>query len=265
MQNKIKPEFLGFGAEVRRLRKAAGLNQQQLAAAVNVTRSYITQIESGRTRCRRDFALRLDRALRSGATIVESWDELLDSIKSDKYPKFFANFPRAEQVAIMLRAYEDRVVYGLFQTEAYARILLGDDDAVKNRMQRKEVLGRVPAPAVTVVMDETVLYREVGGAAVMKEQLEYLLALSDENNVNLQILPISYVRNVWATFAIATLADQSQVVYTAKAYGGETSTDPADLAFVNESMVRLQAEALNTRDSRALIRRVIEERWNQEG
>ncbi|TDD80779.1 helix-turn-helix domain-containing protein [Actinomadura rubrisoli] len=261
MPKRIKPEFLSFGAEVRRLRKASGLNQQQLADLVNVTRSYITQVESGRTRCRRDFALRLDRGLKSGTTIVQAWDELLESIKSDKYPEFFANFPRAEQSAIMLRAYEDRVVYGLFQSEAYARVLLNDSDAIKNRMRRQEILCRTPAPTVTAVMDETVLYREVGGKAVMKAQLESLLELSDREKINLQIAPIRYVRNVWATFAIATLPDQRQVVYTAKAYGGETSTDPAHVALVNETMATLQAEALNVRDTRALIRKVIEERW----
>jgi hypothetical protein len=51
--------------------------------------------------------------------------------EADKYPEFFANFPKAEQSAIMLRAYEERVIHGLFQTEAYARGLLNDDDAVK--------------------------------------------------------------------------------------------------------------------------------------
>lgn len=171
MQRRVTPELLSFGAEVRRLRKAAGLNQQKLADLVNVTRSYITQVEAGRTRCRRDFALRLDRALKSGTTLVEAWDELLESIKSDKYPEFFANFPKAEQSAIMIRAYEERVVHGLFQTEAYARVLLTDEDAIKNRMRRQEILGRDPAPSVTVVMDETVLYREVGGKEVMRERL----------------------------------------------------------------------------------------------
>jgi hypothetical protein len=228
---------------------------------VNVTRSYITQIESGRTRCRRDFALRLDRALKSGTTIVDAWDELLESIKSDKYPKFFVNFPKAEQSAIMLRAYEDRVVYGLFQTEAYASVLLNDGDAVGNRMRRQAVLSRVPAPAVAVVMDETVLYREVGGKAVMRDQLTRLVELSEEEKISIQIVPIRYVRNILATFVIATLPDQNQVVYTNKAYGGETSTAPANVAFVNEAMVTLQAHALNVRDSRALIEKVIGERW----
>ncbi|NDU72319.1 helix-turn-helix domain-containing protein [Actinomadura sp. DSM 109109] len=258
---RIKPEFQSFGAEVRRLRRTAGLNQQRLADLVNVTRSYITQIECGRTRCRRDLALRLDRALKSGTTLVEAWDELLESIKSDKYPEFFANFPKAEQLAIMLRAYEERVVHGLFQVEAYARVLLDDEDAVKNRLRRQEILECDPNPAVTVVMDESVLHREVGGKEVMRQQLKYLVELSCRDKINIQIAPIRYIRNVWATFVIATLPDQRQVVYTAKAYGGETSTSPVEIALVNETMATLQAEALNASDSRTLIRRVIEERW----
>lgn len=260
-QNKIKPEFLSFGAEVRRLRKAAGLNQEDLAELVNVTRSYITQVESGRTRCRRDFALRLDRALKSGTTIVEAWDELLESIKSVKYPEFFASFPKAEQSAIMLRAFEERIVYGLFQSEAYARALLCDEDAIKNRMRRQEVLTRDPAPTVSVVMDETVLYREVGGRGVMKEQLEYLIELSSRNKINIQIAPIRYIRNVWTPFAIATLPDQRQVVYTDNAYGGETTSHIQHVALVSETFVMLQGESLNVRDSQELIGRVIDERW----
>ncbi|MEO3828292.1 helix-turn-helix transcriptional regulator [Actinomadura sp. B10D3] len=261
MYNRVKPEFLTFGAEVRRLRKAAGFNQQTLADLVNVTRSYVAQVESGRTRCRREFAVRLDRALKSGTTLAEVWDELLESIKSDKYPEYFANFPKAEQSADMLRSYEDRVVYGLLQNEAYARVLLSDDDAVKNRMRRQEILCRKPPPSVIAVMDETVLHREVGGKTVMKEQLERLLELSEIENISIQVAPIRYIRNVWATFTIATLPDQRQVVYTAKAYGGETSTSPPHVAFVNKAMATLQAEALNVRDTRDLIRRVIRERW----
>ncbi|TDC74680.1 helix-turn-helix transcriptional regulator [Actinomadura sp. 7K507] len=261
MYNRVRPEFLSFGAEVRRLRKAAGLNQQTLADLVNVTRSYIAQVESGRTRCRREFALRLDRALKSGTTLVDTWDELLESIKTDKYPEFFANFPKAEQTAIMLRAFEERIVYGLFQKDAYARALLGDEDAVKSRMRRQEILSQNPGPVISVVMDETVLYREVGGKEVMGEQLEYLLELSHRDKITLQIAPIRYIRNVWAPFTIATLPDHRQVVYTDNAYGGETTTSPRHVALVNETFVVLQGEALNVRDTRALVRKVIDERW----
>ncbi|MER6814649.1 helix-turn-helix transcriptional regulator [Spirillospora sp. NPDC000708] len=260
-QNRIKPEFLTFGAEVRRLRKAAGLNQQTLADMVSVTRSYVTQVESGRTRCRRDFAARLDRALKSGMTLVEAWDELLESIKSDKYPQFFVNFPKTEQSAIMIRAYEERLIHGLLQKETYARVLLSDEDAVKNRMRRQEILDRKPAPMICIIMDESVLHREVGGREVMRDQLEHLLELSFKENVRLQIAPIRYIRNVWASFAIATRPDHKQVGYTIKAWGGETTTNQEEIATVSETFVILQSEALNVRDTRDLIRKVIDERW----
>lgn len=258
---RIKPEFQSFGAEVRRLRKSAGLNQQRLADLVNVTRSYITQIEAGRTRCRRETALRLDRALKSGTTLVEAWDELLESIKSDKYPEHFASYPKAEQSAIMVRAYEERLVPGLLQTEAYARVLLKDEDALDNRLRRQEILHRDPPPVISIIVDETVLYREVGGPEVMKEQLEHLHELSLTGKVQLQIAPIRYIRNVWGSFHIATRSDHKQVAYAIKAWGGETTTNPDEIAMANETFVILQSEALNVRDTRSLIRKVLDERW----
>ncbi|QFG22075.1 helix-turn-helix transcriptional regulator [Actinomadura sp. WMMB 499] len=258
---KFIPELKTFGMEIRRMREAAGINQTRLAVLVNVSRAYVSHVELGKTRCRADFAARIDGALHAEGEIIRAWDELLETIKSVKYPEFFANFQKAEQSAIMLRAYEDRIVHGLFQREEYARVILQDEDAVINRMRRQAILFGKNAPSVTVVMDETVLYRQVGGRGVMRAQLEFLLELSEMENVNIQIAPIQYTRNVWSTFVIATLSDQRQVVYTAKAYGGETSSDPVHLAKVNETMSILQAEALNVRDTRALIREVIKQRW----
>ncbi len=81
------------------------------------------------------------------------------------------------------------------------------------------------------------------------------------HTINIQIAPFSYYRGVWTPFAIATLPDQRQVVYTLKAYGGETSTRPEDVGLASEAFVTLQAEALSVKDTRALIRRVIDERW----
>ncbi|WP_067831871.1 helix-turn-helix domain-containing protein [Actinomadura kijaniata] len=260
--SKIPAELLTFGAEVKRLRLAKGLTQAETADAVNVTRGYVGQVEAGTTRCRADFARRLDHALSAEGRLIEAWEELLDNIKKNKYPKFFVSFTKAESSAALLRGYEERLVYGLFQTEGYARALLPDEDAVKSRILRQGILDRTPPPTVSVVMDVSVLYRELGGPEVMREQLRHLLALSQRSNINLQILPTIHVRNLWGTFAIATLPDNSQAVYAENAYGGETSTTVEDVAFVNEVFVTLQAEAHNARDTRALIRKVIDERWS---
>lgn len=96
----------------------------------------------------------------------------------------------------------------------------------------------------------------------MKEQLEHLYELSLSGKVQLQVAPIRYIRNVWGSFHIATRPDHKQVAYAIKAWGGETTTDPEEIAMANESFVILQSEALNVRDTRDLIRKVIDERWS---
>jgi hypothetical protein len=218
-------------------------------------------VESGRTRCRRDFALRLDRALKSGTAIAEAWDDLLESVKADRYPKFFANFTKVEQSAIVFRAFDERLVHGLLQTEAYARVLLKSEDKVKSRMRRQAILDRNPAPLISIILDETALYREVGGRDVMREQLEHLIELSLNEKVQLQIAPIQYIRDVRGSFAIATRPDHRQVAYSITCWGGETTTSEEEVATANKTFLVIQSEALSVRETRSLIRKVLEERW----
>jgi transcriptional regulator with XRE-family HTH domain len=259
---KIDPELLGFGDEVRRLREAAGLNQGELAELVNVARSYISHVECGRTKCRRDFAERLDSTLNAGGVIVEAWDDLLEKIKLVKYPTHFVSFPKVEALADQLRVYESHVVYGLFQTEAYTRVLLVDEEKVASRIRRQGLLSRKPHPMISLVMEESVLYREVGSREVMREQLELLIDISQREGIFLQIAKPIFYRGVRAAFTVATLPDRNEIAYIVKANGGETSRDPAELAKLSEAMHMLTAKSHNTEDSRTLIRRVIKERWS---
>lgn len=258
---KIDPELLGFGTQVKRFREESGLKQGELAESVNVARSYISHVECGRTKCRRDFAVRLDSVLHADGKIVEAWDDLLERIRQVRYPTHFVAFPRAEAKADQLRVYEHYLIYGLFQTEAYARVLLVDDEAVATRMRRQDLLSRSPRPMMCVVMEESVLYRQVGSKEVMREQLEYLIALSLQQGIFLQIVRTSYLRGVRASFHIATQPDRAEVAYIIKATGGEISRDPEALSKVGGVMHTLMAQALNTEQSRALIGEVIEERW----
>jgi transcriptional regulator with XRE-family HTH domain len=259
---QIDPELVGFAQEIKRRREAAGINQAELARLVSVARSYISHVERGRTKCRRDFAMRVDKALNANGEIVHSWDELVEKLKTIKYPAFFVDFPKAEASCVMLRGYETSTVYGLFQTEAYARFLLPDEEVFRSRMRRQEqILQRNPPPIISVVMHENVLFTELDCKKTMREQLEYLIELSYRERVNIQIAPTAYYRGVWTPFTIATMPDRREVVYTQKAYGGETSTKPHEVGIAAEAFVTLQAEALNVKDTRALIRKVIDERW----
>ncbi|MDL4820869.1 helix-turn-helix domain-containing protein [Actinomadura opuntiae] len=258
---RIDPELVGFGTVVRRFREESSLKQDELAQLVNVARSYISHVECGRTKCRRDFAERLDNVLNANEGIVEAWDDLLEQIKQVRYPTHFVAFPKVEARADQLRVYENYLVYGLFQTEAYARVLLVDDEAVATRMRRQELLSRSPRAMISVVMEESVLYREVGSKEIMRAQLERLIELSQQEGVFLQVAKTGYYRGVRASFTIATQSDRSEIAYVIKATGGEISRDPSELTRLSEVIHTLNVKSCNTEDSRALIRKVMQDRW----
>ncbi|MFV2175861.1 Scr1 family TA system antitoxin-like transcriptional regulator [Actinomadura sp. LOL_016] len=156
---KSSPALKSFGAEVTRLREEAEITRAALADLVTVTRSYISQVEGGNTRCRRDFAERLDKALNTGRALTDAWDDLMQKAK---YPKWFADFSRAESSAALLRSYGETFVDGLLQTVDYARVLLPNEPDLEARLKRQQVLRMTPAPRIVVILSETVLAREVG-------------------------------------------------------------------------------------------------------
>lgn len=61
------------GAELKKARNAAGLTLDQLAAAVGVTQSAVTQWEAGRVAPRLQKAIALDDALQAGGAILTAF------------------------------------------------------------------------------------------------------------------------------------------------------------------------------------------------
>ncbi|MEV5572504.1 helix-turn-helix transcriptional regulator [Spirillospora sp. NPDC052269] len=257
-KKRIDPHLRRFGAKIQRYREEAGLSQAEVAKRVNVTRSYIGQVERGITRCRKDFSERLGAALMHPDEVSEAWNEL---VRSAKYPQYFEDFASLESTAVLLRKYSADVVDGLLQVESYARVLLRDEDSVLARMKRQEILTREPIPTVCFILDESVLYREVGSPEVMNGQLSHLLEISAWEKVCLQVAPTAYYRGVSGSFSIATQEDRDEAAYAGSAFGGETSEEAEQLMLVNEAFAVLQARARNVADTRTFIRKVLEERW----
>jgi transcriptional regulator with XRE-family HTH domain len=247
-----------YGSFVRVKREETDLNIAQLAKKLQVSASYVSQVEGGTTRCRRDFAERTDKALVARGEIVQKWDDLL---KDATYPEYFIDFSFAEQTAALIRVYEAQRVYGPFQTEEYAKDLLRKDEAVQARLARLGMLDREDAPLLCVILDETVLYREVGSREVMRAQIEHLIELSRHDRVHLQIAPIAYYKGVVGSFIIATQPDRTEVLHEEKTVDGVTSTKSTDLAKANEAFMTLTTRALNLEDSRAFMKKVLEEKW----
>ena len=110
----------------------------------------------------------------------------------------------AQRDAQSIWLWAPQVIPGLFQTEEYARALLAAwvtefalppsnvDRLVQGRaLQEEVVLRRDPPPQVSMVLDESVLLREVGGADVMHGQLNHLAKATRQANVEIRILPLT--------------------------------------------------------------------------
>ncbi|MBE1533970.1 helix-turn-helix domain-containing protein [Actinomadura algeriensis] len=256
---KPSPNLIKFGAVVEELREKAQLTRTSLAKAVAVTPSYVGQVEKGRTRCRRDFAIRLDDGLHADGEVMKAWETLVRKVG---YPAYYEDFPGAEETATLLRTLSLVLVDGLFQTEAYARALLQDEEAVENRLRRQEMVTQPPAPLSCLVLDEGVLYRQVGSRETMLEQTEFLMEISERDTALVQVAPFGFYKGVRSSFSIATQADQSSLLFAEQTAGGDTTSDPVRLSKAVQVFTRLQAQSLSPEDTRHLIRKVANERWS---
>jgi Domain of unknown function (DUF5753) len=92
------------------------------------------------------------------------------------------------------------LIPGLLQTEDYARAALeairldASADDIDRRLEFRlhwQTVLTSGAPEYWVVLEEATVRREVGGPAVMAEQLERLIEVAKPPNVTLQVLPFS--------------------------------------------------------------------------
>lgn len=182
-----------YGAELRRLREAAGFTLKELGSKVFCTGSLIGQIETARKIPTPEFTQRVDEVLGGGGLLVR----LLDLVYRHEVPLEIGAYADLERKATHIYAFEPLVVHGLLQTEAYAREILSVitrkaiDERLTQRLERQQILSQDPPPLVWMVLWEPVLYQVVGGPEVMRKQLAHLLELSRQERVRIQVLPFT--------------------------------------------------------------------------
>ena len=183
--------------ELRHMRAARKMTQEELAKAVNYSPSTVAMVETGARKPPPDFWERVDVALDTGGAFAR----MLARLGS---PQWMREWEANERQATVLRSFQNMVVPGLLQTAAYARALfrsvgLFDEQEVERRAEarlaRQAVLAGERPPQLVAVLDEHVLRRPVGGPVVMREQLLRLVKVATEHTrVRLHVVPASVGR-----------------------------------------------------------------------
>ncbi|MFG1677477.1 helix-turn-helix domain-containing protein [Micromonospora sp. NPDC049282] len=271
-----------LGAQLRRLRESAAVSRESAGWEIRSSESKISRMELGRVGFKeRDVA---DLLTLYGVAAPEDRAALLKLARDanspgwwhrygDVLPSWFQSYLGLEAATALIRTYEVQFVPGLLQTAAYARevILLGHrgatpaelDRRVDLRMERQELLRRANPPQLWAVLDEAVLRRPIGGAAVMREQLDALIQATAAPHVRLQIVPFTAGGHAAASGAFSILRfgdeDLPDIVYIEQLTSAIYLDKRDDLDYYAEAMERLCAEAAPPERTRELLARVRDE------
>lgn len=198
-----------LGARLRELRLAQDLTAADVAEALKVSVSKVSRMESGsRTVSERDLAalvalygIQSDEAERLAGTARgarrrrDAWIDVVPP--STEFQKFVSSgFIDLERDASYVREFNSGVVPGLLQTAGYMKAMMAGSDAedrdvletaVSLRLARQERLSK--PGRYSVIMDEAVVARVVGGPRVMAEQLQSIIERCRSGAVDVSVIP----------------------------------------------------------------------------
>jgi transcriptional regulator with XRE-family HTH domain len=245
-----------FGKQARKERLARGWSIHELSARTGIAAGHLSRIENGKRPPTENVAARLDAVFpeRRGY-----FTELYDEMRTWA-PPGFRDWPELEAKATRLGVWSPGVIDGLAQTEDYARGLLetlpgATAEAVNGRLatrmaRQRHVLFRDDPPSVRFIVDELALYRRVGSAEVMTDQMRHLVEVASLPHVTVEVLPAAAHPATASGFLVGENA-----AFVEHVLGGGVYTEDQTLTILAGLFDNLRDECYRVSESLAIIRR----------
>ncbi|MFD3356346.1 helix-turn-helix domain-containing protein [Streptomyces fradiae] len=252
----------------RTLRKQKGLTQEQLGEMCGFSGAAISGVETCAQPASGQMLVKLEEAIGDG---MGFFHESRLYLRIEKYPVQFKEYALLERKAVSLSIYSTLVVHGLFQTEAYARALIAGgypiltdervEELVEARLARHEVFEREPPATIEMILEESVLRRQIGDQSVMREQLRFLASFAKRRNVALHVLPLSAGLDgehagVYGDMTCVETPEHDHLVYLEPQNESIVISDPAAVSTYAQRYARMRTQALPPRESLGLIERL---------
>lgn len=264
--------------ELKRLREASGVSPDEAARRLDFSKSKLYRIENGRTRVDADdLEDMLDlydvRSPERDALIQLGRDSRRRGWWTSYKDVFTGSYVGLESEAATIRI-NAHIVPGFLQTADYARAVIAatgpwldtvetDRRVVARAARQKALFGREEPPEIHVVLDESVLRREVGGREVARAQLVVLSEATMRPNITLQVLPFGAgaCAGMDGDFFIFTFPDpeDTPVAYAEGLFGDVYLESKEELDRYNLAWTHLVDKALAPAESAALIAELAEE------
>jgi transcriptional regulator with XRE-family HTH domain len=270
------------GAQLRRLRRLAGISREAAGTAIRASDSKISRLELGRTGFKqRDVA---DLLTLYGVTDQADRQALLELARQasapgwwhrydDVVPGWYEPYIGLEQAASVIRVYEVQFIPDLLQTPDYTRAVVrlrepeGNSELIERRVGlwhgRQEILQRPRPPHLWVVIDETALRRPIGGRAAMRAQLRHLIELAELPHVTVQVLPFSIgghaATNGPVTYLRFQEAELLDVVFLLQLSSAVYLDKPVHTERYRDVLDRLVVQAEQALETAPILRRILDE------
>ncbi|MFE9976198.1 helix-turn-helix domain-containing protein [Streptomyces hirsutus] len=247
-----------LGIQLRQLRencppiedgRARGMTRKAAVRGLRaLSEASLARIENGELNFRRnvgDLRTLLKRYAIDDDELIEQLVELNREAPSDDWLTQFRAFMPAgmphyvglEAEATEILAYHPTVVYGLLQTEDYARALFEVQRPVEDttsefiqrnvelRMERKRRVLKSDDVRLRVILGEAALRIPVGDEDTMREQYREIVKLAREDHIQVQVLPFKRSYRASNDFAILDLGELPSRVQTDNAWGAVSTSD----------------------------------------
>jgi len=262
---------------LRAARDDTGRTQEQAADALDWSISKMIRIENGKTKPTvTDVKALLQLYGVTGDRKVAEFVDLARAMRQrswwmeyrDQLPAGYAEYVALEADASSLSFFQPLVVPGILQTSDYARAILrtgtmeglSEHDqelrATVRQIRRQRLVQSLSRPRINVIMDEAVLLRVAGSAAVMREQLDYLVSLGADPKISIRVLPFSAgIHAIAGAFIIMQFPAESDpdLVYSESALTQPAIVDRTDAGPYWRAFRWLESVSLSAAESRRFI------------
>lgn len=272
-----------LGEQLRALRESSGLTIVQAGEGIRRSNPTISRIETGK---RTPLLIELKALAELYGTDPEttaSLLRLLSEIKDegwwdaykDVMPSSLGNYVELEAEAASLKVFALAAVHSLLRTEDYLRAVLRATSsstpakeidrltAFHMERQRQCLLTAENPVELIAVLDEASLRREVGGRAVLRAQLQHLLACMEAPNITVQILPYDKGAHgaLSGSFTILDFHDPSEpsVAYVDSPGGNLYLQKSPDMRRFEKTHAALRGSALDGPESERWLRDALKE------
>lgn len=261
----------GLGAELRELRKKAGLSTRGVAQQLRWSASTLNRIENGRRNTSSEDVAAL---LALYKVTGEERDRLVEFAREADQPGWWettnSQLPAQLTALIGFESEATHITYvdlslvpGLLQIPEYMRALLAGGGVAKSKIEtlivtrlgRQAILSKPHPPHYLAIIDEAALRRPIGGPKVMAAQLRHIVAVSERPNITVQVIPFQHGVHpgLDGPYVLLNFAKAQPLVHLEHKRSGIFVDEPDDVEVFTQTTETLRTTALDPNRSHEFI------------